>query len=208
MTAFQGQGKLDPSLNIDPTRDGIQADVAFTGANDSVPWVVWYENSDHGNSNLPTSLLNADMVFAARAVPDTSGDGGFHWQVVGLGTAGRSSSQDILNTSGANGAGDCATGEAIELQCSLDADQTLSDAQALTDGNGAENPQVTAGTLVPGKPTTPWITWDESNAQRGPTLRVRRPTRSRRRPLRPAQQRAADLPFRARLDPAGYRVCR
>jgi hypothetical protein len=164
----QGQGQLDPSLNVDPTRDGIQADIAFTGTNDSVPWVVWYENSDNGNSSLPaSSLLNADMVFAARAVPDTSGDGGFHWQVVGLGTAGRGPSQDILNATGPNGAGDCATTQAIELQCSLDADQTLSDAQGLTDGNGAENPQVTAGTMVPGKATTPWVTWDESNTNGG-----------------------------------------
>ncbi|MFZ0381341.1 MAG: hypothetical protein WAL38_26185, partial [Solirubrobacteraceae bacterium] len=162
-----GAAQLDPSLNVDPTRDGIQADIAFTGANDTVPWVVWYENSDNGNSSLPTSLLNGDMVFAARAVPDAGGDGGFHWQVVGLGTAGRSASQDILNTSGSNRAGDCATTEALELQCSLDADQTLSHAQALTDGNGAENPQVTAGTLVPGKPTTPWITWDESSTNGG-----------------------------------------
>ena len=171
-------GQLDPSLNVDPSRDGIQADIAFTGANDTVPWVVWYENSDNGQ--VTNGLLNADMVFAARGIADPSGDGGFHWQVVGLGTAGRSSSQDILNTSGSNHAGDCATGQAIELQCSLDADQTLSDAQALTDGNGAENPQVTAGTMVPGKPTTPWITWDESNTNGG--------------------QHAV---FVARLDPAG-----
>jgi hypothetical protein len=158
-------GQLDPSLNVDPSRDGIQADVAFTGANDAVPWVVWYENSDNGQ--VTNNLLNADMVFAARGIADSNGDGGFHWQVVGLGTVGRSAAQDILNTSGANHAGDCATTQALELQCSLDADQTLSDARALTDGNGAENPQVTAGTLVPGKPTTPWITWDESNANGG-----------------------------------------
>jgi hypothetical protein len=168
--------QLDPSLNVDPSRDGIQADIAFTGANDTVPWVVWYENSENGQveptsfGGKPTNtdhLLDADMVFAARGIPDPTADGGFHWQVVGLGTAGRSSSQDILNTSGSNHAGDCATGQAIELQCSLDADQTLTDAQALPDGNGAENPQVTAGTMVPGKPTTPWVTWDESNANRG-----------------------------------------
>ena len=171
-------GQLDPSLNVDPSRDGIQADVAFTGSGDTVPWVVWYENSDNGK--VTNGLLNADMVFAARGIPDTSGDGGFHWQVVGLGTAGRNASQDILNTSGSNHAGDCATTQALELQCSLDADQTLSDAQGLTDGNGAENPQVTAGTMVPGKPTTPWITWDESNTNGG--------------------QHAV---FVARLDPAG-----
>ena len=158
-------GQLDPSLNVDPSRDGIQADIAFTGTNDTVPWVVWYENSDNGE--VTDGLLNADMVFAARGIPDPTGDGGFHWQVVGLGTAGRSAAQDILNTSGVNGAGDCATSQALELQCSLDADQTLSSVQTLTDGNGAENPQVTAGTMVPGKATTPWVTWDESNTNGG-----------------------------------------
>ena len=30
-------------MNVDPTRDGIEPDMAFTGANDTVPWVVWYE---------------------------------------------------------------------------------------------------------------------------------------------------------------------
>jgi hypothetical protein len=156
---------LDPSLNVDPSRDGIQSDIAFTGAHDAVPWVVWYENSDNGK--VTDKLLNADMVFAARGIADPSGDGGFHWQVVGLGTAGRTSSQDILNRSGPNRAGNCASGQAIELRCSLDADQTLSDARELTDGNGAENPQVTAGTMAPGKPTTPWVTWDESTTNGG-----------------------------------------
>ena len=33
----------DPTLNIDPTRDGIEPDIAFTGPSDTVPWVVWYE---------------------------------------------------------------------------------------------------------------------------------------------------------------------
>jgi hypothetical protein len=155
----------DPSLNVDPSRDGIQADIAFTGANDTVPWVVWYENSDNGK--VTNGLLNADMVFAARGIiGDPAGDGGFHWQVVGLGTAGRSATQDVLDTSG-TGAGDCATTQALELQCSLNADQTLSDAAALTDGNGAENPTVAAGTMVPGKNTTPWIAWDESNTNGG-----------------------------------------
>jgi hypothetical protein len=37
----------------------------------------------------------------------------------------------------------------------------------LTDGNGGENPQVTAGTLVPRKATTPWIAWDESSTNGG-----------------------------------------
>jgi hypothetical protein len=152
----------DPSLNVDPTRDGIQADIAFTGPNDAVPWVVWYENSDNGQ--VTNGLLDADMVFAARAVADTTGDGGFHWQVVGLGTAGKTSSQDILNTSGSNGAGDCAASPQAEQACSLNANP----AAGLTDGNGAENPTIAAGTMTPGTPTVPWIAWDESSRNGGP----------------------------------------
>jgi hypothetical protein len=156
-------GQLDPSLNVDPTRDGIQADIAFTGANDSVPWVVWYENSDNGTTT--DGLLNADMVFAARAVADVNGDGGFHWQVVGLGTAGKIATDDVLDAgqSGHGPLGECAQSAAAEQACSLD----VFPGAGLTDGNGAENPQVTAGTLVPGKPTTPWVTWDESSTNGG-----------------------------------------
>ena len=164
-TACKARGlPKDRSLNIDPTRDGIQADIAFTGAHDSVPWVVWYENSDNGA--VTDGLLNADMVFAARAIADTNGDGGFHWQVVGLGTAGKTATDDVLDAgqSGHGPLGECAQSAANEQACSLDAGP----ATGLTDGNGAENPQVTAGTLVPGKPTTPWITWDESSTSGGP----------------------------------------
>ncbi|MDQ6850699.1 MAG: hypothetical protein M3070_12210, partial [Actinomycetota bacterium] len=35
-----GAGQLDPSLNIDPSRSGIEGDIAFTGPNDTVPWTV------------------------------------------------------------------------------------------------------------------------------------------------------------------------
>jgi hypothetical protein len=157
----QGPGAAsDPSLNVDPTRDGIQADVAFTGAGDSVPWVVWYENSDNGT--VTNGLLNADMVFAARAVADASGDGGFHWQVVGLGTAGKTAANDVLDTSH-GGAGECASSQAAEQACSLN----VHPAAGLTDGNGAENPTVAAGTMTPGKPTVPWIAWDESSSNGG-----------------------------------------
>jgi hypothetical protein len=157
-------GQLDPSLNIDPSRSGIETDIAFTGPGDTVPWVVWYENSDSNGGHPSThGLFNADMVFASRAVADASGDGGFHWQVVGLGTAGKTASQDVLNTGGANGIGDCGTSLTSEQACSLD----VASATGLNAGSGAENPQVTAGTMVPGKNTTPWIAWDESSANGG-----------------------------------------
>ena len=43
-----GPASGDPSLNVDPTRDGIEPDIAFTGPSDSVPWVVWYEQNASG----------------------------------------------------------------------------------------------------------------------------------------------------------------
>ncbi|MHB8694143.1 MAG: hypothetical protein ACYDHH_23125 [Solirubrobacteraceae bacterium] len=146
----------DPSLNVDPSRDGIQADIAFTGPNDTVPWVVWYENSDHGSSGL---LNDADMVFAARAIADATGDGGFHWQVVGLGTAGQGTAGGVLGTA----ASTCVASKTAEQACSLDA----AAAAGLIDGNGAENPTVAAGTMVAGKNTTPWVAWDESSSNGG-----------------------------------------
>ena len=103
------------------------------------------------------------MVFAARAIADGTGDGGFHWQVVGLGTAGKTAANDILNTSGANGIGECGQSTANEQACSLD----VASATGLDAGTGAENPTVTAGTMVAGKATTPWIAWDESTANGG-----------------------------------------
>jgi hypothetical protein len=160
-------GQLDPSLNVDPTRSGIETDIAFTGPNDTVPWVVWYENSDsNGGHPSGLGLFNADVAFAARAVSDSNGDGGFHWQVVGLGTAGKTPTDNVLdNGQSSHGPyGECAQSTASEQACSLDANP----ATGLSAGSGAENPQVVAGTMVAGKPTTPWITWDESSVNGGP----------------------------------------
>ena len=158
-----GAGQLDPSLNIDPSRSGIEGDIAFTGPNDTVPWTVWYENSDSNGGHLSShGLFNADMVFAARAIPDGTGDGGFHWQVVGLGTAGKTAANNVLDTS-QGGLGECGQNTANEQACSLDA----ASASGLNAGTGGENPTVTAGTMVAGKATTPWIAWDESSANGG-----------------------------------------
>jgi hypothetical protein len=156
--------QLDPSLNIDPSRSGIEGDIAFTGPNDTVPWVVWYENSDSNNGHPSThGLFDADMVFAARAIADNAADGKFHWQVVGLGTAGKDATHDILNNSGANLIGECGASTTNEQACSLDA----APASGLSAGTGGENPTVTAGTMVAGKNTTPWIAWDESTSNGG-----------------------------------------
>ena len=132
----------DPTLNVDPSRDGIEPDIAFTGPSDKVAWVVWYET---GSSAL--GLRSNDQVFAAKIVADASGDGGFHWQAVGRGTAGQT---NPLNTA-LPGFGPCAASIAGEDACSLNANPA----------NAAEDPSVAAGTLTPGGTTVPWVVWTE-----------------------------------------------
>jgi hypothetical protein len=136
-----GSPALDPSLNIDPARDGIEPDIAFTGAQDSVPWVVWYETGTPG-----TGLQGPNgMVFAAKGVSDGVGaNGGFHWVSVGNGGQGN------LDAS-VNGAGTCAHSLAEEQACSLNISPTAD----------AEDPQVASGTMNPANPTVPWVVWDE-----------------------------------------------
>jgi hypothetical protein len=133
-----GPGGADPSLNVDVRRDGIEPDIAFTGANDSVPWVVWYEQG-RGTSGLAAN----ELVFAAKAEADTGAGvvGGFHWHVVG------NTGNGILNA-----ANSCAGSLAAERACSLNRDPT----------KDAEDPQVAAGTMNPPNPTAPWVTWDET----------------------------------------------
>jgi hypothetical protein len=133
----------DPTLNIDPSRNGVEPDIAFTGPNDTVAWTLWYEKD-----NSATGLRNNEQVFAAKIVNDANADGGFHWQAVGNGTTGQT---NVLDTTGANGFGACATSPAAEDACSLNKVAT----------SDAEDPRVAAGTLTPGKPTVPWVAWSE-----------------------------------------------
>ena len=133
----------DPTLNVDPSRNGIEPDITFTGPNDTVAWVTWYET---GSSAL--GLRANEQVFAAKLVADAAADGGFHWQAVGNGTA---TQVNPLDTSGANGFGNCALSTANEDACSLNA----------VPARDAEDPRVATGTLVPGNPTVPWIVWAE-----------------------------------------------
>src|SRR5881397_337563 len=134
----------DPTLNIDPTRSGVEPDIAFTGNGDTVAWVVWYEEDPTGISGL----RNNDMVFAAKIIADGAADGGFDWLAVGNGTAGQ---KNVLDTTGTNGFGSCAESQEAEDGCTLNK----------VAGNDAENPRVAAGTLTPGKPTVPWVVWQE-----------------------------------------------
>jgi hypothetical protein len=143
-TSLASSATGDPTLSIDPTRNGVEPDIAFTGPSDTVPWVVWYEQNNSG-----IGLRNNEMVFAAKAVSDSAaGAGGFHWQAVGNGTAGLT---EILNRGGAHGFGPCASTSASESNCSLNKVATAN----------AEDPRVAAGTLTPGTPTVPWVVWAE-----------------------------------------------
>ena len=162
----------DPTLSIDPTRNSEAPDIAFTGPSDTVPWTVWYEENASG-----IGLHHNDMVFAAKGVADTTaGAGGFHWQAVGNGTAGKT---QILDRSGAHGFGACAASAAAEGGCSLNK----------VVGADAENPRVATGTLTPGGTTVPWVTWQEEHRRR--QARDLRVAVGERRSLRAVQQRPA-----------------
>ncbi|MGE5635471.1 MAG: hypothetical protein ACM3UV_00795 [Nocardioidaceae bacterium] len=136
----------DPTLNIDPTRNGVEPDIAFTGPNDTVPWVVWYEKDSSG-----IGLRGNEQVFAAKAVSDGSAAGAFPWQAVGNGTAGKINPLDT--SSPPHSFGPCAASVAAEDDCSLNA----------VPSQDAEDPRVAAGTLTPGGTTVPWVTWAEQS---------------------------------------------
>jgi hypothetical protein len=131
----------DPSLNVDRTRDGIEPDIAFTGANDSVPWVVWYEQNPSKDG-----LHNNEMVFAAKATANPAGDGQFQWTTVGVTGTG------VLDNSAHGGA--CGLTPDAEAGCSVNKNANAD----------AEDPRVAAGTMTPGNATVPWVVWDEGNA--------------------------------------------
>jgi hypothetical protein len=101
----------DPSLNVDPSRNGVEPDIVFTGPNDTVAWVVWYEKDQ-----THIGLRNNEQVFAAKIVADPGADGGFHWQAVGRGTAGPPVQVNPLDTTGKNGFGNCAVSVAAETR--------------------------------------------------------------------------------------------
>jgi hypothetical protein len=143
-----GTPSRDPTLNVDPTRNGVEPDIAFTGANDSVPWVVWYEKDNTGT--VPTNQLHSnEMVFAAKGISDgVVAHGGFQWVVVG-----NQLPQQVLDTSGSNhGFGGCGETADAEAACSLNANPNVD----------AVDPRVAAGTMNPANPTAPWVTWDEN----------------------------------------------
>jgi hypothetical protein len=139
-TGVQRAGE-EPSLNVDTSREGVEPDIAFAGANDSVPWLVWYEKGKSSNE-----LDQNEQVFAAKAVNDgKDATGGFHWVVVGNALSG------TLDTSGAHHLGKCGESQFNEGLCSLNRDAN----------SNAESPRIAAGTMSPASPTVPWVVWDE-----------------------------------------------
>jgi hypothetical protein len=138
----------DPTLNVDPSRDGVEPDMAFTGTSDTVPWVVWYEQNPstvglHGN----------EMVFAAKATGNPAADGQFQWTAVGIAGTGV---LDATGTTPLGGKhfGSCATSTGAEEACSINKNVNAD----------AEDPRVASGTMTAGNPTVPWVVWDEGNA--------------------------------------------
>jgi hypothetical protein len=139
----------DPSLNVDRTRAGGDPDIAFGGAGDSVPWVVWREHGPTQTTGAGRLHDNA-MIFAAKGVTPPAGsqaatDGGLSWVVVGQ------DAQGALDA-GPTG-GSCGSDALDEELCSLN--------QNLLAGAGA--PRVATGTMSPGAATVPWVVWAESN---------------------------------------------
>ncbi|MFN8109439.1 MAG: hypothetical protein U0Y82_06285 [Thermoleophilia bacterium] len=145
--SFKPVTATDATLNIDPTRLGEAADIAFTGPNDTVPWVVWYEE---GTSGL--GLRGNELVFAAKGVADGTAVGGFAWKVEGARTGGQGVFP--LDRSGANQVGRCGDSVASEDLCSMN----------ISPDGSAVDPRVAAGTLTAGTPTVPWVVWIESAA--------------------------------------------
>ena len=141
-----GQSSTDPTLNVDTKRDGIEPDMAFTGAGDTVPWVVWYEKD--ATPALARAAQQRDGVrrqgdlqrLAGMAVP------------VDRGRKNRARS-GVLDTTGGFGA--CAANARAEASCSLNNDPS----------KDAEDPRVAAGTMTAGNPTVPWVVWDEGPAR-------------------------------------------
>lgn len=137
----------EPSLNVDPARAGIEPDIVFTGTNDAVPWVVWYEVGKGGHFGVTNERVFAAKAVSGDTVDQGTEDGGFFWEAVGNHTAGG----QILDTSGANQAGACLTSKAAENQCTLNHSPNAN----------AEDPRVAAGTMTTGQATVPWVVWAE-----------------------------------------------
>jgi len=135
----------DPSLNVDPTREGIEPDIAFTGAADSVPWVVWYETGTGAFANGTEQVFAAKGVAPSATTPPTGTvDGGLNW--VAVGGNGNTGTLDVTGHS------PCLVSLVAEQGCTLNASPTAD----------AVDPRVAAGTMTAGSATVPWVAWEEA----------------------------------------------
>ena len=164
-----------PSLNVDPTRNGIEPDIAFTGAQDAVPWVVWYETGRHARWALQQHQRDGvrGQGRQRRRCRQRRRSTG-----VAVGNGG----QGNLDAS-INGAGTCASSLATEQACSLNVSPTAD----------AEDPRVASGTMNPANPTVPWVAWDEDTRHQSPGVRQSLGRHRRGGAVRAGQQRPADL---------------
>ena len=175
----------DPTLNVDPTRNGVEPDIAFTGPSDTVAWTVWYEKDKSG-----LGLRDNEQVFAARIVADPKADGGFSWRAVGNGTQGQ------LNTA------------------RHDRRPTVRQLRRLDDRRGRVLAEQGRRRTTPRTRAWPRARWCRaarpSRGSRGPrrTGQGLRLAPGRRRPLRAVQRRQPDLARPAPTPPAGHHVLR
>ena len=61
----------ETGLNVDSSRNAQNPDIVFSSANNTTPWVTWFEDETTPNQG------RAARVFAARAVADATAQGGF-----------------------------------------------------------------------------------------------------------------------------------
>ena len=166
-----------PSLNVDPSAHGIEPDIAFTGPNDAVPWVVWYE------IEAGPFGVNNERVFAAKAVAggtvDGTVDGGFHWEAVGK----EHRRGQVLDTSGAQAPARASTTKAAENLCTLNRNVDAD----------AEDPKVAAGTMTGGARRCPGSSGPRTRtASRGSSPRGSSAARTSRSSTAASRSRAPD----------------
>ncbi len=126
----------DPSMNVDPTRDGIEPDIAFTG-DEATP--CRGSSGTRRATSAASGLNNNEMVFAAKGVgrrphrPATAASTGSRSGGTGSGVAGRSSARRT---------------------CGASADAPRRPARSTRSATATPRiPRVASGTMIAGNPT-------------------------------------------------------
>ena len=136
----------DPTLNIDPTRSGVEPDIAFTGPNDTVA----VGRLVRGGSDRPRRPAQ-QRAWSSRPRSSPTRRGRRRLPLARRRQRHGRSDRTCSTRSGAHGFGGCAESQDAEDACSLNA----------VPSRDAENPRVAAGTLTPGGTTVPWVVWHE-----------------------------------------------